>query len=406
MNLPLFIARRYLFAKKSHNVINIISIISAAGIAVGCAALIIIMSVFNGFNALIEQMHSEYDPDYRIEAVHGKTIDRRDFAIIDSCCGSHFSVMPVIEEDIFIRYDGKQSFATAKGVPEDYGEIAGYGKFIVDGRFSVRDGSIEEAVIGQGIAYSLGIRPHFVSPLELYFPDKDTEISLVNPAGSLRKENVFPSGITAIDYQTDRRFIFVSSEKAAELLSYAKGDCSYAELYLKDGTPENAGRAAVSALEKSSDGKFRILDRYRQNESIYKVAKSEKLAVYMILFFIILIISCNIFGSLSMLIIEKRDDMETLEFLGAKPGMARKIFMLEGWLVSLTGVISGTAIGCVLTLIQQHYGIIKMPGSFLADSYPVSLEIPDILITVASCALIGFLIANMPLRFTVKKAAS
>lgn len=396
MDLRLLIAKRYFFAKKKHNVINIISAISATGIAIGSAALIIIMSIFNGFNGLIEQMHSGYEPDLLIERTDGKYFNTSDslFGFLSSY-GS--SAQPTIEKEAFLTYGERASAAVIKGVDTSYASVCGMDKFIREGRFSLCDDGIDEAVAGLSLAYELGARTRFVTPIQLYFPGKRGGFSILNPESSMNRETVFLSGIFSIEYNLDRQYLFVSQQTARRLLSLEKGMCNAIEIYLSSATDSEIDKEAAKIRDILGNG-YTVKDRYMQNEAIYKVAKSEKAAIYMILFFIILIISCNIFSSLSMLIIDKKEDIATLKSLGAEDRLIRNIFITEGWMVSMSGIIAGTLLGCIISLLQQHFGLVKMPGNFITDAYPVVLKVTDILITVAGCSLISAAISILPAR--------
>ena len=234
MNLPFFIAGRYLFAKKSHNVINLISIISAAGVAIGTAALIIIMSVFNGFNSLIEQMHSGYEPDLKIEYRYGKVFSAsgENFDKVFSMPGIR-ACEPVLEENVYLKYGNSEGVATAKGVSVSYPESCKIGEHIVKGAFSLYDGDVRGAVVGAGISSSMGIKPHFLTPLDIYFPDRNAPVTILAAASSLKKERVFPSGIFSVEASADNRFVYLPYEVMSSLTGY-DGEVSYMEIYLDD----------------------------------------------------------------------------------------------------------------------------------------------------------------------------
>ncbi len=399
MNLPFFIAGRYLFAKKSHNVINLISIISAAGVAIGTAALIIIMSVFNGFNSLIEQMHSGYEPDLKIEYRYGKVFSASggNFDKVFSMPGIR-ACEPVLEENVYLKYGNSEGVATAKGVSVSYPESCKIGEHIVKGAFSLYDGDVRGAVVGAGISSSMGIKPHFLTPLDIYFPDRNAPVTILAAASSLKKERVFPSGIFSVEASADNRFVYLPYEVMSSLTGY-DGEVSYMEIYLDDPVTARSLERIKESMRTVLGEDYTVQDRMEQNGALFKMVKSEKFAIFLILFFIILIISCNIFGSLSMLVIEKKDDILTFSNLGMDSPAIKKIFLMEGWMISLAGVLAGTFVGVALSLAQQYFGIIGMPGNFVVDAYPVVLKLSDILITVTGCALIGLFVALLPLKF-------
>lgn len=394
--LPFFIARRYLFAKKSHNVINIISGISAAGMAIGTAALIIILSVYNGFDSLVKSMMGTVEPDLLVTPSSGKVFipegETYDWLYAQE---SVESICTVLQETVFLNYDGKQSVAVAKGVDAIYEEESPLRNFLRDGEFVLHRGDVPLACVGASLAYSLGISPRFVAPIEIYFPSRTASISLSNPAASVSMETVYPSSVFAVNNDVDAGYLIVPIEVMRELLEYGD-EVSAVEIRLKEGTSlretERIRRTASQMLGDS----FKVSNRFQQNESLYKMMKYEKVSIYLILIFVIIIIAFNVFGSLMMLIIEKEDDIRTLRSLGATDSLIRRIFVLEGWMISLLGLVAGLAVGICFVLLQSHFGFIEMPGNFIVSAYPVILSWSDVALTAAAVALIGYLIAFIP----------
>ena len=398
MRLAGFIAKRYLFAKKSHNVINIISAISAIGMAIGTAALIIILSVYNGFDSLIKTMMSNVEPDLLITPSTGKVFVPDDSTydwIYDQPCVKNMCC--VLEEQVFISYDGKQSLAKAKGVDWIYEEESPLRNHIRDGEFRLHRGDIPEAVIGAGLAYEMGISPRFLAGIDIYYPTRTGKISLTNPAASLEFIRVFPSGIFSVSNDVDAELMIVPIEQMRELLKY-DNEVSAVELRLVEGSSKEELKALQKEIAERLGPAFKVKDRFQQNESLYKMMKYEKAAIFMILIFVVIIIAFNIFGSLTMLIIEKQDDIQTLRSLGAQDSLIRRIFVLEGWLISLVGLAGGLIIGVGFSALQQAFGIIKMPGHFVVQAYPIILSWSDILLTIAGVAIIGYIIALIPAR--------
>ncbi len=396
MKLAPFIAKRYLFAKKSHNVINIISAISAIGMAIGTAALIIILSVYNGFDSLIRSMMSNVEPDLMITPVSGKVFvpegEVYDWiyeqeAVKNMCC--------VLQEQVFISYDGKQGLARAKGVDWIYEEESSLRDHLTEGEFTLHRGDIPLASVGSGLAYEMGISPRFLAGIELYFPTRTGRISLANPAASLEYIKVWPSSIFSVNNDVDADLMILPIESMRELLEY-EDEVSAVEIRFKDSADRKEIRRVQKEISEMLGPDFNVRDRFQQNESLYKMMKYEKIAIYMILIFIIIIIAFNIFGSLSMLIIEKKDDIGTLRSLGAPDSLIKRIFVLEGWMISLTGLAGGLVIGTAFSLLQQNFGFIKMPGHFVVQAYPIILSWSDILLTAAGVATIGYLIALLP----------
>lgn len=399
MHLPFFIARRYLFAKKSHNVINIISLISSVGIGIGSMALIIILSVYNGFDTLVKSFYQEYQPDFIITPSYGK-IFRADslFKAETGSIKGIDAISEIVEETVFIQYGNSQSIAVIKGVEPDYHTLNGMEKSLVEGKFKLFEGDIPHAVIGRALASGMRLRVRFVEPLEIYFPNRKANISVINPAAGLNNETVYPSGIISLNNEFDQKCLFIPVSVARNLLSYENDYVTSVEVYLSKDTKEESARIGKELEEAIGKHGYTIKNRYEQNETLYKMMRAEKFAVYLILFFVILIVSVNIFGSLSMLIIDKKNDMQTYGSIGAPRRLINRIFILQGWLISLIGAAAGIAVGLILCLIQQEFGVISMPGNYIISSYPVHIKIADVFATFFGVAIIGYIIAVLPVR--------
>ncbi|MBR6280104.1 MAG: FtsX-like permease family protein [Bacteroidales bacterium] len=384
MHLPLFIAGRYLFAKKSHNVINIISAISAAGMAVGTAALVIILSVYNGFDDLVSRSLNEMDPDYLVVPAAGKVFEPQG-AVFD-WLAQHPDVAataPVLQENVFVSYEGNQGMALAKGIEDD----------------SLVFGDLPRCAVGTGLAYRLGINPGFVANLEIYYPDRTASINMANPMASVESIKAHPERLLSVNAEVDNTLVQLPLAAMRELTGYAT-EVSGIEVRLREGLSARAVRRFGRDLAARLGDGLAAKDRYRQNEALFKMMKYEKAAVFLILLFVVIIIAFNIFGSLTMLLIDKRGDIETLRSLGATPQLVRRIFVLEGWLISLLGLSAGLVAGLALALLQQRYGLIPLPGNYLVSSYPVIIQPLDILLVAVSTALVGYLIA----RFAVSRS--
>ena len=402
MHLPLFIARRYLFAKKSHNVINIISAISAVGMAIGTAALIIILSIYNGFDELVKSTLSNVEPDILITPAKGKVFipegEAFDRIKANPMIGEYDLIL---QENVFVDYDGHQGIAKAKGVDSAFEAESPLAEHITIGEFSLHKGELPKMVVGAGLAYKMGMNPAFLASAELYFPIRDRNFSLANPAASIETVRMRPSGIFSVNQQIDDDLMIVPIEEMRKLLGYEE-EVSGVEIRLAEGSTAKDIRSAIKHIQKELGPEFKVLDRFRQNPSLYKMMRYEKAAIFLILIFVIIIIALNIFGSITMLIIEKKDDIETYRSLGATDQMLRRTFTLEGWLISLLGLAAGLVVGIGFSLAQQHFGFIKMPGSFLVNAYPVILQWQDVLATIAGVALIGYIIALLPVRRNIR----
>lgn len=402
MHLPLFIAGRYLFAKKSHNVINIISAISAVGMAIGTAALIIILSIYNGFDELVKSTLSNVEPDILITPAKGKVFipegEAFDRIKANPMIGEYDLIL---QENVFVDYDGHQGIAKAKGVDSAFEAESPLAEHITNGEFSLHKGQLPQMVVGAGLAYKMGMNPAFLASAELYFPIRDRNFSLANPAASIETVRMRPSGIFSVNQQIDDDLMIVPIEEMRKLLGYEE-EVSGVEIRLAEGSTAKDIRSAIKHIQKELGPEFKVLDRFRQNPSLYKMMRYEKAAIFLILIFVIIIIALNIFGSITMLIIEKKDDIETYRSLGATDKMLRRTFTLEGWLISLLGLAAGLVIGIGFSLAQQNFGFIKMPGSFLVNAYPVILQWQDVLATIAGVALIGYIIALLPVRRNIR----
>lgn len=402
MHLPLFIAGRYLFAKKSHNVINIISAISAVGMAIGTAALIIILSIYNGFDELVKSTLSNVEPDILITPAKGKVFipegEAFDRIKANPMIGEYDLIL---QENVFVDYDGHQGIAKAKGVDSAFEAESPLAEHITNGEFSLHKGQLPQMVVGSGLAYKMGMNPAFLASAELYFPIRDRNFSLANPAASIETVRMRPSGIFSVNQQIDDDLMIVPIEEMRKLLGYEE-EVSGVEIRLAEGSTAKDIRSAIKHIQKELGPEFKVLDRFRQNTSLYKMMRYEKAAIFLILIFVIIIIALNIFGSITMLIIEKKDDIETYRSLGATDQMLRRTFTLEGWLISLLGLAAGLVIGIGFSLAQQNFGFIKMPGSFLVNAYPVILQWQDVLATIIGVALIGYIIALLPVRRNIR----
>ena len=402
MRLSRFMAWRYLFAKKSHNVINIISIISAAGIAIGCAALVVILSIYNGFDDLVREMNDSHTADVQVTPATGKVFscdERFDFLAADPrvravCC--------VLEESVFVQYGDRHKVVVARGVDSLYEQITGLRDYLTEGSFDLTFGDLNQVVLGRTVALELGARPAFLQPLTAWFPSRTQQVDLLNPLASLRQVKLHPAGIVSLEQAFDQKYIFMPLTALRSLLEY-DDEVSAVELYLEPAGLDRHGlasRSFLSELQAQLGDDFVVRNRQQQNTMLYKVLRYEKLAIYLILLFVMLIISFNIYGSLSMLIIEKRDDIGTLRAMGADDGLVEQIFVREGWLISLLGIAVGVLAGLAICWIQLRFGLVKMPGNFVVEAYPVVIQFSDILIVIAGVALIGWLISFLTRRLT------
>ena len=423
MRFLFHIAWRYLFAKKSHNVINIISTISAIGIALGCMVLVVILSVYNGFDNLIKSLYNSYSPNYIIEAAKGKSFTA-DEALIWKIREqeSTLAIAPLVQDNIFCTYNGSQSVATLCGVDSLFLQRSRLADYIVDGSFSTGLGEINGAIVSSKLAITLGIRCRFTTPLMLYYPKMRRDATAASTtassttatptstaaaygvaAGNMQELlsilKAHPSGTIQLEKSFDNGLVYIGIERARQLLQFKENEVSALYLYGPAGREEEApSNSLTKRLREALGQEFVVKDRYMQNSTMYKMMRSEKIAVYLILLFVIIIVSFNIFGSISLLIIDKRGDIEILRSMGAREPLIKRVFMLQGFLISALGTLIGTALGVGLSLLQYHFQIIKLPGNFIIDHYPVEIVPQDLLYIVAGVLAAGYLISRLPLR--------
>jgi lipoprotein-releasing system permease protein len=402
VRLSVYIAKRYLFAKKSRNAINIISAVSVAGVTVGTMALIIILSVFNGLEGMVSKIFNTFDPDLSISVAEGKvfTPDPASMVKLSEIKGiSAWSF--TLEENALLKYGDRQYIANIKGVDDNYSEVTGIDSSMCDeNEFILKSPNGRPgAILGIGVANYLGVNINFINPLFIYVPRR-TESNNINPENAFIKKYIFPTGIFEIEQEFDSKYLFIPIDFCRELLEYEK-EISSIEIKLKDYTIEPSVRREV---EKIFGKQFIIKNRYQQQEIFYKVMRSERLAIFFILTLIIIIASFNIIGSLTMLIIEKERDIEILKSLGADNNLIRKIFIFEGWLISIFGTLAGLILGFLICWVQQRFGLIKLNSeSLIMQSYPVVIKLKDFIVVPITVLLIGYWAAWYPVRFLTKK---
>lgn len=404
MNLPFYIARRYLFSKKSHNAINIISMICVCGVVVATIALVCALSVYNGFNDLVAGMFSSFDPELKITPRTGKVFDptTSDMQKIRELPDIAF-FSETLQDNALIRYHDRQDVAVVKGVDDAYQHLTMMDSALIDGNFTLQDEVADYALLGVGLSSKLGARPGFASPLELYVPKRDVKVNLSNPSSSFNWKYAYTGGVFMINQQVyDEGYMIVPLSLARELFHYDK-EVSAIELKLTD----KADLSSVKKQIKSILGnEFIIRDRFEQQEASFKMMQIEKWMTFLILCFILAIALFNVVGSLSMLMIEKQDDVRTLRNMGASDSLIRRIFLFEGWMISGFGALIGIVIGLVLCLLQQSFGLIKLgqtAGAFIIDAYPVRVIFTDILVAFVTVAAIGFMAAWYPVHYLGKK---
>lgn len=393
------IAWRYIFSKKSHNAINIVSGVSAAAVGVVTAAMVCVLSVMNGFGSLIETMFSQFDPQLRITATTGKSFSIEDEAIqsvIALPCVE--LVSQTVEETALIRYKEHQLPAHLMGIDDNFQQLTQIDSIITDGTFSVFDGAFERAVLGQGLANQVGINAHFVGGIHVYSPKRTERVNLMRPDESFNEATVFISSTFAVNQvKYDDTYMLISLPLARYLFDYDSVTVTALNLQL---SPDVTTRQAKKQIQHILGDNFRGLDRYEQQADFFRILKIEKLLTILLMAFILLIACFNIISSLSMLMIDKKEDIRILNNLGADLPTIRKIFLYEGWLISSLGAVIGLIVGLILSLIQEHFGLIKLGNGtqYVISAYPVQVQGLDILIVAIVVLLLGFVAAWYPVR--------
>lgn len=405
MNLALRIAKRYLISKKSTNAINIISGVSMVGMMVGTAALILVLSVFNGFEDLVTSLYNTFNPDLKIVPVNGKVFDPDSLQLVQiRQIEGVRAVSEVLEENALLRYREKDYITRLKGVDSVYREVTQVDSAIIDGIFRLTESEVDCAVLGLGVLSSLGVNlQNQFARLTVFMPRREGKVSTFMPEQAFQQASLLPVGVFAIQQDFDSKYAIVPMRFMRQLLNYPT-QVSAIEIALQ---PKANPKTVKAALEKITGAKeLKVLDRYQQDEFLYKVMKTEKWAVYFILTFILIVSAFNIIGSLSMLVIEKKQDVSILIAMGATRGFIRRIFFFEGVLLSLVGSSIGVGMAVVLCLVQQHYKLIKLQGaSFLIDAYPVSMRITDFVLVFATVVVISVLASVFPARRASEQSA-
>ena len=398
LNIERHIAWRYLFSKKGHNAINIVSGISAAAVAVVTAAMICVLSVMNGFGALVEHMFSEFDPPLLVVPTGGQTLRTDDGGIASLYAREDIEISMQLEQTALIRYKDHQLPARVLGVDSFFTRTAHIDSIITDGFYAVQTGDVERAVAGRGLAEQLGVNAHFTGALHFYAPERTGRINMLRPDKSLRHEYAFIAGTFAVNQiEYDNELILVPLRLAQRLFEYDEYTASALRIQPKEKSHISNLKSQIS---NTLGTQFKVLDRYEQQADFFRILRIEKLLTILLLVFILLIASFNIIGSLSMLIIDKSEDTRILSHLGADEQTIRRIFLLEGWLISALGTVCGLVLGVAVCLGQQTFGWLKLgTGSeYVISEYPVQVQATDILLVAVIVLALGFVAAWIPAR--------
>lgn len=406
MNFPFYIARRYLFSKKSHNAINVISAISVCGVALAALALVCTLSVFNGFQDLVSTFFTAFDPQLKIVPAAGKVFDSQDRRIQALHDMPEIALLSEsLEDNALVQYQGKQAMAVIKGMEDNFSELTAVDSILFGrGELLLHDEMVDYAIPGVQLLTVLGTGIRFLDPLEVYAPKRGAKVNTANPAASFNKGNLFSSGLVfAVNQEKyDGAYIITSLKFARRLFQYTT-EVSAVNLKLAPGT--DTDKVKEKLKERLGDD-FRVLDRYEQQADTFRIMEIEKLISYLFLTFILMIACFNVVGSLSMMIIDKRDDVVTLRNLGASDKLILRIFLFEGRMISFVGAVAGILSGLLLCWAQQRFGLVSLgaSGSFIVDAYPVSVHWEDVVLVFVTVVAVGFLSVWYPVRYFFKKS--
>lgn len=399
MKTELKIAWRYLFAKKQFNAIHIITAISSVAVGVVTAAMICVLSVMNGFGVMVEQLFSQFDPDLRITAKAGKSFsisEEKKHALLELPCVDLLSES--ISETALVYFEDKQMPVQLMGVDTSFSALTGIENIITDGHYEVYDGAFDRAVLGQGLAWKLGIGARFVHGIQVYAPKREGKVNMLRPDANFNQERCFIAGTFAVNQQKyDDNLMLVDIGLTRRLLDYDSTEVTALQVGVNEAYSIKQTKREIATV--LGDG-YVLQDRYEQQEDFFRILRVEKLLTALLLIFILLIATFNGIGSLSMLIIDKQQDIRTLSHLGASDGMIRKVFVLEGWMVNTLGAIGGLIVGLGVCLLQEHFGLLKLGNGseYVLNAYPVAVQGWDIALVSAVVLVLGAVSSWIPAR--------
>lgn len=406
MNFPFYIARRYLFAKKSTNAINVISAISVVGVAVATMAMIIVLSVFNGFSSLVGSLFTHFDPQLKVIPVEGKTVAADDTMLVAIRQMPEVLVATDCVEDMALAvYEGKQQMVTIMGVDDNFRKQTQIDAILYgDGTFELHDGDLQYGIPGIKLAQDIGMLANWGGWLAIYAPTREGQLDMSNPQGGFSVDSLLSPGcVFAVNQNKYDGAYIITSTAFARRLFDQQGYVSSLLLKLKEPRQTDAVKKKIRTM---TQGRFRVLDRYEQQADTFRIMQIEKFLAYIFLTFILIVASFNIVGSLSMLIIDKKDDVQTLRNIGATDRQVAGIFMFEGRLIAVIGAVAGLIIGLILCVLQQQYGLVKLgksSGSFIVDAYPLSIRLSDIILVFVTVVAISWLAVWYPVRYLSRR---
>lgn len=406
MNFPFFVARRYLFARKSHHAINIISLISVLGVMVATAALVCTLSVFNGFQSLVASCYTNFDPEIKVMPVKGKTFSANSPAIrtirkdkdVKAACG-------VLEDNALARYAGKQAMITLMGVEDNFADCTDINSILYGtGRFVLHADVLNYGIPGIRLAMFFNMGTSYSDPLQIYTPRRGAKLEMLDPSSNFNQDELNSAGVvfSVSQKKYDQGYVLTSLDFAQKMFD-KKGQLSSVELKLQPGVDL---QSVKNRLQQSAGPTFKVADRYEQQEDVFRIMKVEKYVSYLFLTFILFIACFNIIGSLSMLIIDKRNDIRTLRDLGASNTTIERVFLFEGRMISVAGAILGIGLGLLLCWMQMNFGLLKLgdeSGAFIVDAYPVSVQWTDVVVIFFTVIAVSFVTSWYPVRYLSRK---
>ena len=406
MNFPFYIARRYLFSKKSTHVINLISAISAVGVAVATMALVVTLSVFNGFHDLVASLLTAFDPQIEVVPAQGKTAPADDPLLTKIRQLPQVDVATeCVEDQALAIYAGRQAMVRVKGVDDNFDKLSHINQILYgDGEFTLHAANLQYGIVGIRLADNMGMGTNWEGYMKVYAPQREGQLDMMNPTEGFVEDSLISPGVVFAVKQGryDNNYILTSIAFARNLFGQ-QGRLSQLELRLKPGSDLDAAKAEMQQI---AGDKYRVLDRMEQQEDTFRIMKIEKFIAYIFLTFILAVACFNIIGSLSMLIIDKRDDVVTLRNMGATDKQIVRIFLFEGRMISAIGAIVGILLGLLLCWLQQTYGLVALgqsSGSFIVDAYPVSVHPEDIILIFVTVLAVGFVSVWYPVRYFAKR---
>lgn len=391
------IAARYLFSRKSHSIINIISVLSLLSVAIPAAAMVILLSVYNGLDGVLKSMYSNFDPQLKISVVKGKFFDPAPLLKPLSATDGIEAIAEVLDENVFFRYSDRSHIGALRGVDSTYRYVVDVDSMMVSGKYEPERGDLNQAIPGMGVAYNLGVNIAMLRQIQVYAPESASDVGFL-PSSFFKRRELFPSGVFALDAETDGRYTIVPLRFARELLGKEK-EVSFLAVKLKPNVSESRVKREIKSIVGPS---YKVQTRFEQKESLYRIMRYEKIGIFFIVLLVAGIASLTLIGAVVMLITDKQDQLNTMRHFGATNSLLRGIFITQGVYISLGGVALGLTLGLILCYLQQYFGLISISSqSLLIDTYPIRVELTDILLILLSLVALNYIICKLTVRSVI-----